>query len=317
MAAREWRLRLGLVALGIVAGVLLLEAGLQAAAWLVRPEDRAGLPSRAPGALRVLCIGDSNTYGLWLAREEAWPARLQARWNAQPDAAPIEVVNVGVPGANTSRVLRDLSPILEATEPDLVLAMLGVNDYWTRPVPPAEAATGDAAAAPAGPWLLRHTILYELFRLAWRSRDPRARAVEVLLHEADTPARRAGEGVVRIGELELDAGFEQGLSPEERGDSESLVANLVTLTDRLRAEAVPVYLLTYPARWEFYAVANPQIRRAAARSGTPLVDLEPLFAERCTASPCPAWFFDDHHPKAPGYDLVARALVARLRRDGW
>lgn len=319
MPRREWTGRLLLALAGVVAGVLLLEAGLQVLALAVGRPERAMPASRTAASVRVACIGDSNTYGLWLAREEAWPARLEALWNAQPGAKPFEVVNLGVPGANTSHVLRDLPRMLEATQPQLVLSMLGVNDYWTRPAPLAEADPADAASAasPRGPWLLRHSILYELWRLALRSRDPRAVPVEVSLRETKTPGRLAGEGVLRIGEVELDVGYAQGRDASERGDSAALLANLETLALRLRERGIPLYLLTYPARWDFYHPANLQIRLAAQRSGTPLVDLEPLFASRCPQRTCPDWFFADLHPRASGYDVVAEALVEKLRRDGW
>jgi lysophospholipase L1-like esterase len=318
MRRRELTGRLLLALAGVVAGVLLLEAGLQVLALAVGRPERALPERRAAGSVRVACIGDSNTYGLWLEREEAWPARLEARWNEQPGAKPFEVVNLGVPGANTSHVLRDLPRMLEATEPQLVLLMLGVNDYWTRPAPLAEADPADAASAttPRGPWLLRHSILYELWRLAIRSRDSRALPVEVSLRETKTPGKLEGEGVLRIGDVELDVGYAQGQDASERGDSGALLANLETLARRLREREIPLYLLTYPARWDFYRAANDHIRLAAQQSGTPLVDLEPLFASRCPQRKCPDWFFADLHPTASGYDVVAGALVERLRRDG-
>lgn len=264
----------------------------------------------------MLCIGDSNTYGLWLEREEAYPARLALRWNAGPQATPVEVLNLGVPGANTSRVLRNLSPVVDATRPDVVLLMLGVNDYWTRPVP-LDATDEAPQRSQAEPWLLRHSILYELLRLAWRSRDPRAGEVEVTVREGKKQERRAAGHALRLGDVELDAGFEEGLDPSERGDSDALLANLEEIASRLRARGVALYLLTYPARSDFYALANRQVRLAARESGVPLVDFEPLFARRCASSACPDWFFSDHHPTARGYDLMARVLVQRLRRDGW
>lgn len=312
MRRRELTGRLLLVLAGAVAGVLLLEAGLQVLALVVGRPERALPDHRVAGSKRVACIGDSNTYGLWLEREEAWPARLEARWNEQPGAAPFEVVNLGVPGTNTSHVLRDLPRLLEAVEPQLVLLMVGVNDYWTRPVP-----LGEADDPKPGPWLLRHSILYELWRLALRSRDPRALPVEVSLREDTTPGQREGEGVLRIGDVELDVGYAQGQDASERGDSAALLANLETLATRMRERQIPLYLLTYPARWDFYRAANDRIRMAAQRSGTPLIDLEPRFAPLCPRPPCPDWFFPDNHPSARGYDVVAEALVEQLRRDGW
>ena len=44
-------------------------------------------PTRfATAGKRILTVGDSHTYGLYLERHQAYPAQLQQQWDAQPDA---------------------------------------------------------------------------------------------------------------------------------------------------------------------------------------------------------------------------------------
>lgn len=87
---------------GILLGLVVLELGLQAGAWVVAATGRRLPVSWLTSHTRILCLGDSNTYGLWLERDEAYPQQLEAIWNADPAAAPVEVLNLGFP-ARTRR----------------------------------------------------------------------------------------------------------------------------------------------------------------------------------------------------------------------
>src|ERR1700752_1548688 len=130
--------RCALVALGTLRGLAVLEIGLQTAgAW-----NRITTPPApvvwSTGNRRVLCLGDSNTYGIYLKeRAEAYPQQLESQWNALSHAARIEVLNFGYPGTNSSRLLRDLPRMLETLRTNLVLVLVGANDCWTVPVPVA------------------------------------------------------------------------------------------------------------------------------------------------------------------------------------
>ena len=100
--------RLLLIPFGLLLGLVVLELGLQAAAFLVVGADRRLPDSWLTGNRRVVCLGDSNTYGIYLrTRAEAYPQQLETLWNARAGAPRIEVLNLGYPGTNTSRLRRD------------------------------------------------------------------------------------------------------------------------------------------------------------------------------------------------------------------
>jgi lysophospholipase L1-like esterase len=110
--------RLALVPIGILLGLLMLEGGLQVGAFFMKRSKRGELPvAWVTGNLRVLCLGDSNTYGLWLERKEAYPQQLEALWNQRVAAPKLEVVNLGFPGTNSSRLVRDLPRLLRRSTP--------------------------------------------------------------------------------------------------------------------------------------------------------------------------------------------------------
>jgi len=86
----------------------------------------AATSARAPAAERVLVIlGDSLTAGLGVAREEAYPALLEAR--LRRDGFAYRVVNAGVSGDTSAGGLRRVDWVLRA-RPDLVVVALGAND---------------------------------------------------------------------------------------------------------------------------------------------------------------------------------------------
>jgi lysophospholipase L1-like esterase len=75
---------------------------LQAAAWWNVAGRRDVLEHPLAGAARVVCLGDSNTYGLYVHREEAYPAILQKLWTDGSERADPAVINLGHPGQPTA-----------------------------------------------------------------------------------------------------------------------------------------------------------------------------------------------------------------------
>lgn len=281
--------------------VVLLEVSLQLASLFVS----TGGP-KAPRALgsdfRIACLGDSNTYGLWVEREEAWPSQLEALWNAVDDRAPIEVVNLGYPGTNSGQLVRDLPRILRSVAPDLVVVLVGVNDVWTRPV-----ATSLGDDVP----IWQRLRIWRLYRIAVTTLWPPELAVTTEEHTED--ARR---GTVRYGGETFRFGFERDESFAWEEIAPVLESNLRTLVTRSRAAGVDVVLLTYPSPGAGYVFASRIARRVASHLDTGLVDLYPPFAELCPEAQCPEHLFPDTHPRPDGYALMARAIADHLAASG-
>ena len=146
--------------------LLVAEAGLQIAAYFMQRSVRAGMPAHwLTGNLRVLCLGDSHTYGIWVQRSEAYPQQLESLWNQRTASPKLEVINVGVPGTSSSSLLRELPHLLETFDPDLLIVMVGGNDFWTIPTP-----LEDGGDRPREGFLKRHSLLYRLWFLFQRGR---------------------------------------------------------------------------------------------------------------------------------------------------
>jgi lysophospholipase L1-like esterase len=289
--------------------LLVAEAGLQIAAWFMQRSVRAGRPAAwLTGNLRVLCVGDSHTYGIWVERSEAYPQQLESLWNQRSESPRLEVINLGVPGTSSSSLLRELPGLLGTFDPDLLIVMVGGNDFWTIPTP-----LEDGESPPREGFLKRHSLLYRLWFLFQRGRQ-QAQAPEVIL-DPNASLEGTGRHRIRIGEREIEMPFTVWRSGE-RGSLEALSRNLRRIIQLARDGNRSVYLMTYPSKQNPYLTASMVIEQVAQKTGTPLIDLLRVFAKVCPKTDCPDTVFPDGHPKAPGYRIVAEAIADRLASPG-
>lgn len=326
--------------------MLVLELSLQALAWLVAPGDREQLSRWNTGDVRVLCLSDSNTYGIWVQKSEAWPSVLQERWNATPRGRKVEVINVGFPGTTSSRVLKNLRALLDTFRPDVVFLMIGVNDWWSPPV----AGTGpDDARLRLKSWLYEHVRLFRIFYMLQRTRfdssklhvndsviremsseDPADVVARVKAYRAELGRRiKAGEsleGVRKEVPESLQAPFEYdgskfdlGMSVEGNDSGEepadTLQRSLLEIEHIASRSPARLVLLTYPSNVFVYDAANGVTRETARKLRTRLLDLTPQFVSSCgaaTTKGCDRYFLMDQHPNAEGHRLVADAVADHL-----
>jgi lysophospholipase L1-like esterase len=85
--------------------------------------------SEGGGQLKVLCLGDSITFGLGLPDDETFPVQLAGELEACRDAptGQVVVVNGGVPGWSSVQGRRLLDRF-RAWDPDVVVFWFGIND---------------------------------------------------------------------------------------------------------------------------------------------------------------------------------------------
>ena len=76
---------------------------------------------------RILCIGESTTL---MGGEDSYPSQLEKILNSSPARGKkIKVINKGVPGVTTEYIVSELPKWLEEYRPQLIVAMMGINDY--------------------------------------------------------------------------------------------------------------------------------------------------------------------------------------------
>lgn len=88
---------------------------------------------RDPDSLRVVCFGDSSTFGIGSRMEDTWPSQFEDLIRNSPrfsDAKPVEVINAGVPGYSSYQGLQHMRQEIDRLQPDVVLASYANNDFW-------------------------------------------------------------------------------------------------------------------------------------------------------------------------------------------
>ncbi|MGH7785520.1 MAG: SGNH/GDSL hydrolase family protein [Candidatus Binatia bacterium] len=300
---RAWLQRLALMALGVVLGVVILEGALQVGAIALWATGRPTPTAWAGVRRRVLCLGDSNTYGLWIPdRADAYPQQLERLWNGVPERGAIEVMNLGYPGTNSSKLLHNLPGMLETLRPDLVIIMVGANDEWTVPVPIA----GGGMPGRVGQLVQRHSRVYQLIHMLQRAFDHRQL-------EVDYPVHNSGSvGTARFGAAEFSLGWTRGRNIRGAETWVDLSANLNQVVDIIRSFGAEPVFLTYGSVVSNYGQASRVMRNVAAHRGVRLIDAAAPVAAVCPKEPCPEWLYRDHHLTAAGYRVMAEKVVQEL-----
>lgn len=323
-----------LLVTALVVCVLGLEVFLQIGAWVVGASGRDPVAGWISGHTRVLTLGDSNTYGLYLPADQGYPAQFEALWNETVDDPKVEVINMGYPGTNSSVLLKNLPGLLQTFHPDFVFVMVGVNDFWTDAVSTDESKDAGPASRLAD-WLRKHSRVYKLAYMIRRAfYDPAkldlgerklldpdsddtddAKSREAAVQKEAETGETDGLAELRYG----DAKFELGFTVEKRNfaDDDLLRRNLERIVTLVRDAGSQPVLLTYPSSDNWYGRANRILRMAAQSTDTPLVDIGLTMLEYCADSTkCPDLFFGDSHARKPGYTIAAKKLVRDLRTAG-
>lgn len=126
---REATVRLLLLAGGVLMGLLVAEGGMRAAGSMYRfyrlpPANSATSTS---GQQTILSIGDSFTFGVGAVKGKSYPEALSRRL-IEGGLGDVRVINGGVPGTNTTEMLKELRVGVEKHKPDIVLFWGGANN---------------------------------------------------------------------------------------------------------------------------------------------------------------------------------------------
>ena len=87
------------------------------------------VPEKAPGTVRIVGIGDSGMFGWGLNQDEDYLSVLESNLNARAGGAPVEVLNMAVPGYNAVQEVEMLLSEGLQFQPDVVIVGWCENDY--------------------------------------------------------------------------------------------------------------------------------------------------------------------------------------------
>lgn len=298
-----------LILLAGVAGALMLtEGALQVAALFTA--GRAG-SSEGLAPHRILCVGDSHTYGAGLPPGDSYPARLQAILD-QRAPRTYSVINLGVPGMNTAQVRHRLSQYAGLYQPQTILIWVGVNDAWNR----AELDPRDAGWRDRLDGFLTRSRLYRLVR--------------VRLHDRRLERDIQAPGKDRAPSLELDrsrlldpdaplllnrGGRRERIEPQRgplRAETirrEAARRDFEAMAGFARSAGIRILFLTYPIDSGAFHTANAAARAAALHSGIDVIETGPSVARVPQRDRVYIWAL---HPSAPMYREIARDVADLL-----
>jgi len=187
--------RFGYAIVTLCVAAVLLETSLRAGGWLyLRLEERRNAASlRRPGNVRVLCIGESTTA---LGGGDSFPSHLDRILNAHREQ--FSVINSGVPATDTDHIVARVPELLDEYAPDIVVAMMGVNDDGVLPRTLDEGSVKAAARFVASlrvvkfarfVWTESGAALFAvLARFSTPSEDPAHLAAVIAANPRDVPA---------------------------------------------------------------------------------------------------------------------------------
>ncbi len=151
---RPWQ-KVTLVIFGILLTFILLEVALRLSGFIILSlqEHRNIVSIRQRGEYRIMCLGESTT-------QNQYPRFLEEVLNNCNLGIKFSVIDKGVGGINTATVVSGLEFNLDKYHPDIVVAMIGINDLGEHL--PYEAISDSKIIL-----FLRSFRTYKLARLVW------------------------------------------------------------------------------------------------------------------------------------------------------
>ncbi len=120
--------------LGFVISLLSIEISARSLGLLYRVyrlENKKITSEPGKQITKILCLGDSFTYGEGVGYKESYPAQLEQQLNQGAEQKKFIVFNRGIPGNNSSMVLKKLWVDINTYKPEIALLLIGSNDSTT------------------------------------------------------------------------------------------------------------------------------------------------------------------------------------------
>ncbi len=122
--------KLILISFGILVLFLLLEIGLRIGGQVYYSYRINNKNTQIDNkhTVRILCIGDSFTFGVGAEKDLSYPEQLEKILNNSNPYKYFVVYNAGIPGINSSQVFNNLEDNIRKYNPDVIIVMVGCNN---------------------------------------------------------------------------------------------------------------------------------------------------------------------------------------------
>ena len=258
--------------------------------------------AKEPGAFRILCIGDSVTFGyrvpvVWPDKpneyDRSWlpyPMLLEQELRTANPGRQIEVVTMAVPGYTSHQGLAWLRRDIDWLHPDLVTINFGWNDASFSDVPDREAIRTDWYVVTTR-WLVDHSQAF-------------AHATKWLRQREAQKTKEPIRPVPRVSEAEY-------------------LNNIAAMVKFASERGAPSIIIAAPYR---DAVTNPpeaklmmqyrqSLRGWTERAQVPFLEIRELTEAAHPSNQ--GWFGELIHPNHMGHRLMASELLKQLGTRGF
>ena len=254
--------------------------------------DREYSLEKPPAVFRILCLGDSTTFGFFVSSRAAYQNVLEDKLNTSGDFGDVrfEVINAGVPGFSSFQCLNLLRHRGVQLSPDVVILLVSPNDVKKSKMRDeqivAEAAPKAVVRANE---ILSYLASYRLLRSAL----------------VKTPPAVPAQPVARVGE-------------------EDCVGNILEMKSLCESTGTRFVLIAFPYLTPFppdgpleleadLASLRQAVYHAAEENSIPLVDLPKMREEY--GDNYADFFIDLVHPSESGHQYMAEQIYEILLRE--
>ncbi len=244
--------------------------------------NRLGARGPEPVHPRVLCLGDSCTFGVGLPEESVYASLLGARG--------LEALNAGVPGYNSLTGLHHLQDSgLLALRPEIVTIYFGWNDHWRG--------------------LATEEAFYRVRRLARYSR-----AASILLRLqaclwSNSPRWRPFRWVAQVPLPDFKDNLRLMVAASRLAGARVVLITAPTEPRLIALDKSDFFDSRSLAEFADHPRYAQAVRDVAAETGAGLIDLDAELARRASGDPH-MYFLDFVHLNAKGHRLLADMILA-------
>jgi lysophospholipase L1-like esterase len=113
---------------------------------------------KTQGRTRIICAGDSSTFGYLVNIQDTYPALLEGMISTDTKEKNAEVINAGMVGYSSYQGLKYFETRLRSLEPDILIVSYGYNDSYAKQEP-------DAVATVEKTWVTETKKILNVFAL--------------------------------------------------------------------------------------------------------------------------------------------------------
>ena len=265
---------------------------------------------------RVVCLGDSRTFGMGVSQEQTYPSQLERLLQKRCPNKRIEVINCGILGYTVFQGWQLFERRVTAMDPDVVTVLFDFNDQLPAEHPDSVYYYNAHSWAGRLKQKLRRSKLFVVFEnlvLRIRAKLRPKPAPEVLV---GADQMREEVGAVELGG-EMVIKSRRVNEPEYR-------QTLAKLIDACKSRGILPVVISLPRLSFRPPFVKPQKYYASILSvgrehGVAVIDLLPVFLEYVGSANealqrqrAKELLFDNCHPTALGDALIARAIARWL-----